>query len=342
MRKHIETKRYMRFSQQEKYDIIRMVDRSDLSANRTLQELGLHKRTYYNWYARYLEGGYDGLAPRTKGRRQTWNKIPQNERSWVVEQALEQPELSSRELAVHIVDHHKWYISESSVYSILKERGLITAPAHIVLSASDEFKDKTRRINEMWQTDFTYFKIFGWGWYYLSTVLDDYSRYIISWELRSNMTADDVKPSILQALKVAGLTKNTAPKLLSDNGPCYISSELKSFLKDQGLKPINGRPCHPQTQGKIERYHRTMKNVIKLENYYNPSQLQSAIAQFVAYYNHHRYHESLNNLTPADVYHGRADKILKERARIKKETMKRRRKNYYQKNTIRKSIHFNA
>ena len=331
MRKNIETKRYMRFTQQEKFEIIRLVDGSDLSANRTLKELGLHKRTYYNWYARYLEGGYDGLAFRAKGRRQTWNKIPVHQKNEVVEQALEHPELSSRELAVHIIDQHQWYISESSVYRILKERGLITAPAHIVLSASDEFKDKTRRINEMWQTDFTYFRIIGWGWYYLSTVLDDYSRYIIAWELRSNMTADDVKPSILKAIQVAGLTKNTAPRLLSDNGPCYISTELKSFLKTQGIKPVNGRPCHPQTQGKIERYHRTMKNVVKLENYYNPSQLESAIAQFVEHYNYHRYHESLNNLSPADVYHGKSEEILKQRQRIKRETMKSRRRNYNQK-----------
>ena len=199
MRKQVEIKRYMRFTQQEKYEFIRLVDGSDLSANRTLKEIGLHKRTYYNWYARYLEGGYDGLASRAKGRRQTWNKIPVHQKNQVVEQALEHPELSSRELAVHIVDHHQWYISESSVYRILKERGLITSPAHIVLSASDEFKDKTRRVNEMWQTDFTYFKIISWGWYYLSTVLDDYSRYIVAWELRSNMTADDVKPSILKS-----------------------------------------------------------------------------------------------------------------------------------------------
>ena len=342
MKKNVETKRYMRFSQQEKYDIIRLVDGSDLSANRTLKELGLHKRTYFNWYARYLEGGYDGLASKAKGRRQTWNKIPAQQKSEVVEQALEHPELSSRELAVHIVDHHQWYISESSVYRILKERGLITAPAHIVLSASDEFKDKTRRVNEMWQTDFTYFKIIGWGWYYLSTVLDDYSRYIIAHDLCENMTTDDVKPSVLKALQVTGLTKNTAPRLLSDNGPCYISTELKSFLKTQGIKPVNGRPCHPQTQGKIERYHRTMKNVIKLENYYSPEELKRAIAEFVDYYNHHRYHESLNNLTPADVFYGRTEKILKERARIKKETMKSRRKNYYQKNTTRKSLQFNA
>ncbi len=331
MRTKIETKRYMRFSQQEKHEIIRIVTGSDLSANRTLKELGLHKRTFYNWYARYLDGGFDGLASKARGRRQTWNKLPQVEKNKVVEEALEHPELSSRELAVHIVDHHKWYISESSVYRILKERGLITAPSHIVLSASDEFKDKTKRVNEMWQTDFTYFKIIGWGWYYLSTVLDDYSRYIITWELCANMTSDDVKPSILNALQVAGLTKNTAPRLLSDNGPCYISDEIKSFLKGQGIKPVHGKPCHPQTQGKIERYHRTMKNVVKLEHYYSPAELERALAQFVDFYNNHRYHESLKNLTPADVYHGKAEQILKERARIKKETMNGRRKNYLKK-----------
>ena len=331
MKKSIEIKRYMRFSQQEKYDIIRMVDGSDLSANRTLKELGLHKRTYYNWYARYLDEGFDGLATRAKGRRQCWNKIPHAEKNKVVEEALEHPELSSRELAVHIIDQHKWYISESSVYRILKERGLITAPAHIVLSASDEFRDKTRRVNEMWQTDFTYFKIIGWGWYYLSTVLDDYSRYIISWDLCANMTSDDVKPSILKALQVAGLTKNTAPRLLSDNGPCYISAEIKSFLNKQGIKPIHGRSCHPQTQGKIERYHRTMKNVVKLEHYYSPGDLNQALGLFVDFYNNQRYHESLKNLTPADVYHGRTEAILNERARIKKETMKGRRRIYFEK-----------
>jgi len=329
MKTKIEIKRYMRFSQQEKYEIIRLVTGSDLSANRTLKELGLHKRTFYNWYALYLEGGFDGLAPKAKGRRQTWNKLPQVEKNKVVEQALEHPELSSRELAFHIVDHHKWYISESSVYRILKERGLITAPSHIVLSASDEFRDKTKRVNEMWQTDFTYFLINGWGWYYLSTVLDDFSRYIIAWDLCANMTSEDVKPTIIKALQISGLSKNTAPRLLSDNGSCYVSAELKSFLRDQGIKPINGKPCHPQTQGKIERYHRTMKNIVKLEHYYCPEELERALSQFIDFYNNHRYHESLKNLTPADVYYGRTYQILHERERIKNETNKRRRKHYF-------------
>ena len=317
----------MRFNQQEKHEIIRLVDGSDLSANRTLKELGIHKRTYYNWYKRYLEKGFDGLAP-VKASRQTWNKIPQEQKNRVIEEALEHETLSSRELAMHIVDEHKWFVSESSVYRILKERGLITAPAHIILSASDEFINKTERVNEMWQTDFTYFKIIGWGWYYLSTVLDDYSRFILSMDLRTNMTSEDVKPSVDMAIAFAGLTKNTAPRLLSDNGKCYISGDLKHFLKEKGIKPINGKPCHPQTQGKIERYHRTMKNVIKLDNYYSPEDLMCAVSKFVDYYNNQRYHESLNNLTPADVYFGRDKKILRERRKIKEKTLQQRRSDY--------------
>jgi putative transposase len=321
-------KKYMRFSQQEKHEIIKLVEGSDLSANRTLKELGIHKRTFYNWYNKYLNSGYEGLAPAKVRSNQVWNRIPHKERKQVVEEALEHPELSTRELAIHIIDIHKWFISESSVYRILKENGLIPAPSHIVLSASDEFKAKTCRINEMWQTDFTYFKIIGWGWYYLSTILDDYSRYILTWELRSNMSSDDVKPSIERAMCFAGLNELNAPKLLSDNGSCYIAQDFKKYLAAKGIKPINGKPCHPQTQGKIERYHRTMKNIVKLDNYYSPEELERAIGEFVDYYNNKRYHESIHNLTPFDVYYGRAEKILRERMKIKTITLKLRRKNY--------------
>ena len=317
----------MRFSQQEKYEIIRLVEGSDLSVNRTLKELGIHKRTYYNWYKRFLDNGYDGLAP-LKGRRQTWNKIPPEQKKLVVKEALEHEALSSRELAVHIIDEHKWFISESSVYRILKAHGLITAPAHIVLSAADEFTDKTSRVNEMWQTDFTYFKIIGWGWYYLSTILDDFSRYIVTFKLCDSMLAADVMHTVDDALQLAGLSKDNRPRLLSDNGSCYISHELRSYLGIKGIKQINGKPCHPQTQGKIERYHRSMKNVIKLDNYYSPEDLYKAVASFVDYYNNHRYHESLNNLTPADVYFGRSQQILDERKRIKEATLKERRRRY--------------
>ena len=104
------------------------------------------------------------------------------------------------------------------------------------------------------------------------------------------------------------------------------------------MNQVHGRPMHPQTQGKIERYHRTMKNVVKLDNYYCPEELISALEKFVKMYNNDRYHESLQNLTPADVYYGRGDAILKERRRIKQESFKNRMREYqklkYQKNEL--------
>jgi len=116
---------------------------------------------YYRWYVRYEKYGYEGLAPLQPNRKYFWNQIPANERQKVVEIALELPELSPEELAHYITDHEGWFISESSVYRILKSRGLITSPTHIVMAAADEFKDKTIGINQMWQTDFSYLKVIG-------------------------------------------------------------------------------------------------------------------------------------------------------------------------------------
>jgi len=308
--------------------IIRIVEGSEIGPNRTLRELGIHKSTFYRWYGRYKELGFDGLAPKPRASNNCWNRIPDKVRNQVVELALEVPELSPRELAFRMIETKKYYISESSVYRILKRRGLITSPAYLLMQASSEFKDKTVRPNQMWQTDFTYFKIIGWGWYYLSTVLDDYSRYIVHWELCSNMKTDDVTRTIDRALDKAELPHNNRPRLLSDNGSCYISSELAHYISEQNMSHVRGKPLHPQTQGKIERWHRSMKNVVKLENYYLPGDLINRLEEFVDYYNNRRYHESINNLTPADVYYGRGETILQQREIIKQKTMKKRRKNY--------------
>jgi len=320
----------MRRSYNEKREIIRIVEQSELSVNRTLDELGIKRSTFYGWYRRYLEEGEAGLHARKPERRSFWNQIPDAERQQVVEIALDKPELSCRELACCITDTKKWFISESSVYRILKAHNLITSPAFIVNEAADEYKEKTTRIHQQWQIDFTYLKVFGWGWYYLGTVLDDYSRYIVAWELSPEMKAVEAEQVVGKALQLTGLKKENRPRLLSDNGPCFRSGEFKDYLESEQVKQIFGATYHPQTQGKIERYHRTMKNVVKLENYFTPEQLRNNIEAFVDYYNNRRYHESLDNLTPADVYYGRGERILEARRKTKKKTIALRRKGYFE------------
>jgi transposase InsO family protein len=316
----------MRRSASEKLEIIRIVEGSELGVKRTLEELGISRSTFYEWYRNYLEHGFDGLKPKVPKRKTFWNKIPDKERNKVVELALDKTDLSPRELAYHITDNQGWFISESSVYRIMKERGLITSPAWILMQAADEFKDKTTHIHQQWQTDFTYFKIIGWGWYYLSTVLDDFSRYIITWDLCNNMETDDAKRSVDTAIQETGVSEEEMPRLLTDNGACYISNEFRNYLIDQKVGHVRGAPYHPQTQGKIERYHRTMKNVVKLENYFFPDELRAKLAEFVDYYNNKRYHEALGNVTPADIYFGRAKQIKLQRQEIKMKTLKERRK----------------
>jgi transposase InsO family protein len=318
----------MRYTHAEKLEIIRMVEGSDLPAKRTLAQLGVSKSTFYEWYRRYRDKGAASLAPQPSHRRRYWNRIPDAERERLVEVALERPELSARELAWHITDNEGYFISERSVYRILKDFDLVTSPAYIVISAADEFKHKTKRVHELWQTDFTYFKIVDWGWYYLSTVLDDYSRYIVSWRLTTSMTAKDVTATLDDALAETGLEQMNVrhrPRLLSDNGPCYISKDLGDYLDKKEMDHTRGAPYHPQTQGKIERYHRTMKNVVKLQNYYKPETLRQEIGTFVEYYNNERVHESLKNVTPADVYHGRHHEIQTARQLLKMQTLRRRR-----------------
>ena len=333
----------MRYSQAEKMEVIRLVEASALSARQTLQELDINRRTFYAWYRRYAEDGYEGLVDRPPCPKKFWNRIPDPIKDQMVAIALERPEQSPRELAWHITDTYGYYISESSVYRTLKAYDLITSPAYIVISAADHFQHPTKGVHELWQTDFSYFRIVGWGWYYLSTVMDDYSRYILAWKLSASMAADDVMETLDLARARVGIDQvpvHHKPRLLSDNGPCYLSRELKAYLENHGMTHIRSARYHPQTQGKIERYHRSLKNVINLEQHYLPGALQQEIARFVEYYNHQRYHESLNNLTPVDVYNGLTRERLAMRGKIKRETMQIRRADNLGKGGAKKQLQF--
>jgi len=318
----------MRYPASDKTEIIRLVEQSHLPTRRTLDKLGIPRSTFYRWYDRYQTSGPEALADRPSRPDRVWNRIPDDVRQAIIDMALDIPELSARELAVRFTDERRYFVSEASVYRLLKAHDLITSPAFIVIKAANEFKDKTTAINQLWQTDFTYLKITGWGWYYLSTVLDDYSRYIVAWKLCSTMRAEDVMDTLDLALRRTGLDQVTVlhrPRLLSDNGSSYVAGDLAEWLDNKKIEHIRGAPYHPQTQGKIERWHQTLKNRILLEHYYLPGELERQIAAFVEHYNYARYHESLDNLTPADVWNGRGEDILAERERIKRQTIANRR-----------------
>ena len=318
----------MRYPASEKLEIIKLVEQSHLPVRRTLEKLGIARATFYNWYDLYRSGGPEALADRPSRPSRVWNRIPDAVREKIVRLALDEPTLSPRELSVRFTDSEKYFVSEASVYRLFKAHDLIASPAFIVIKAADEFTDKTTAPNQMWQTDFTYLKVIGWGWFYLSTVLDDFSRFIIAWKLCTTTKAKDVSDTLTMALRSSGLDAakvSHRPRLLSDNGSSYIAGNLADWLKDNGFDHIRGAPLHPQTQGKIERWHQTLKNRILLENYYLPGHLEASIGDFVTHYNYLRYHESIANLTPADVYFGRGQTILLERERIKRQTIQNRR-----------------
>ena len=295
----------LRHSAAEKRELIHLVEHSALAVRPTLDALGLAPSTFYRWYAQFQEDGEAGLAPKPAAERQFWNCIPASVQHLIVQLALKHPEKSPRELAWLFTDQEGYFVSESSVFRLLKGYDLIANPAFEVVRAAKRFKKPTTRINQLWQTDFTYFKIVGWGWYYLSSVLDDFSRYILAWKLTPTMGTTDVQDTLELALAKARLEKvrvQHRPRLLSDNGPAYLSGELRAYLTEKQLDHIRCAPFHPMTQGKIERYHLSLKNVVELELYRLPSDLEKAVAGFIHFYNEERYHESLDNVTPADVF----------------------------------------
>ena len=153
----------MRYPASEKLEIIRLVERSHLPVRRTLDKLGIPRTTFYRWYDRYLAFGEAGLEDQTSGPGRVWNRIPDDVREQIVDLALDEPELSPRELAVRFTDTKGYFVSEASVYRLLKAYDLITSPAFVVIKAANEFRDKTTATNQLWQTDFTYLKVIGWG-----------------------------------------------------------------------------------------------------------------------------------------------------------------------------------
>ena len=178
-------------------------------------------------------------------------------------------------------------------------------------------------------TDASYFRVVGWGYYYLVTVMDDYSRFILAHRLQRDMTSDSFIEVVQEAVDRTGMTEVPVAdrtRLLSDNGSGYVSRAFRDYLKLVGIRHIRAAPFHPQTNGKLERYHQTVKRDVNQIPYEVPSDLQAALSTFVSYYNYSRYHMALGNVTPADMLNGRREQVLQRRKEVQLQTIERRRR----------------
>ena len=246
----------------------------------------------------------------------------------VLSVAREMPELSPRQLAAWVTDNMGFSVSESTVYRILRREGLMKRP-EMRLVAGKEYHRKTTSPHQMWATDASYFRVVGWGYYYLVTVMDDYSRFIIAHRLQRDMTSDSFIEVVQEAVDRTGMDQvpiTDRTRLLSDNGPGYVSRAFRDYLGMVGIRHILAAPFHPQTNGKLERYHQTLKRDVNQLPYEMPSDLEAAIVALVSYYNYRRYHKALGNVTPSDVLRGRREDILRRRREVKTQTIERRRR----------------
>ena len=308
----------------ERAAVLAMVEVVARHKRQALVELGVPRSTYYRW--RQVQRCL-GLEPHSGDRRRPWNRLTPEEDTKILVAARESPELSSRQLAAWITDNGDFAVSESTVYRILRREGLVKRP-EVQLVAGKEYHTKTTGPNQMWATDASYFRVGGWGYYYLVTVMDDYSRFILAWKLQRDMAADSLIEVLQEAVDATGMDEvpvEDRTKLLSDNGSGYVSRAFRDYLRLVGIRHILAAPFHPQTNGKLERYQQTVKREVNQVPYEFPSQLERAIADFVDYYNFRRYHKALGNVTPADVLYGRREQILQRRKEVQAQTIQRRR-----------------
>jgi transposase InsO family protein/predicted DNA-binding transcriptional regulator AlpA len=301
-------------------EVIEKVKASVLPVKKILAELGVPRSTYYRWIKK--------KPPSTPGPgRVPWNRLSALEEESALEVARASPEWSSRQVAAWVTDNTEFSVSEASVYRLLKREGLVR---RLVLPdpASDEYRFKTKRPHQLWATDASYFRVAGWGYYYMVTVMDDYSRFILAWRLQVDMTSPSLIDVVQDAVDRTGMTGvqvQDRTKLLSDNGSGYISKAFQEYVQLVGIQHIFAAPYHPQTNGKLERYHQTLKRSVNQVPYDVPMDLQRSIEKFVEFYNYRRYHKALKDVTPSDMLAGRRDQILARRKEAKDRSSQRRR-----------------
>lgn len=290
--------------------------RSGWSARRTLQELGISRGTYYRWLK---EEAWAREQKEEAAPVQPFEALPE-ERAAVLKYAREHPALRHRELAWRMIDDDAAYLSPSTVYRILREADLMCRHRGRQKRYREDI-EKASRPDQRWGTDLMYVKVNDVTYFYLGFI-DEYSRYIMHWELLSGMDGHGVSVASQAALETlprdARGQLQVKPEIRSDNGSCYISKEFHGVLEHYGLTHIKIKPHCPEENGIMERSNRTIREAFdetELENdpQANRYQAEETIARIIHWYNHQRLHSSLGFLRPVDYYRGQPEKLHEAR-----------------------------
>ncbi len=315
----------MKLSPEEKVKLVEeLADEPKLLER--LKELGIATSTYYGWRRRLAARGVAAFIAESSAPKSVWNRLTQVERDLIESEARKHTEMSPRLLAWMLLDQHGVAVSESTVYRVLKPLGLVRQRPLDQRPAAKVWKKPTKAVDEIWQMDGTNFFIPEFGYYKAIPVIDDHSRKVLACPLlpdESGQSASDAFEMAMEAAQREGHVIETRPTLLTDNGAGFSGEVLAKYLKARGVPHIFGAPYHPQTQGKVERFNRTLKERVNLWLHGTPDDLGAAICKEYQEYNE-RPHEALKNVCPNDVYAGLKGEVLERRAKIKLETMARR------------------
>jgi len=239
------------------------------------------------------------------------NWLLEGERTAIVEYAKEHPLEGYRRLCFMMMDANIVAVSPSSVYRVLKEAGVIGRSNSSPSSKGKGF-EQPLLAHEHWHIDVSYINICG-TFYYLCSLLDGYSRSIIHWDLKEQMTERDVEVIMQRARE---LYPDARPRIISDNGPQFIARDFKEFIRLAGMTHVRTSPFYPQSNGKIERWHQTLKvTCIRPKTPLSLSEARRMVTDFVEHYNNHRLHSAIGYVTPKDKLEGRAELIYQARDR---------------------------